>query len=94
MSQAESLCVQADDLGVKSTAIKRCTCSSQTGKVKTGKRRDMGAQMTRHHTHNAQCHTRKGDTTADALVSQGHLSKDSHLESNCQKPAVIRGRPF
>lgn len=44
--------------------------------------------------HNAQRHTRKGDMTADALVSQGHFSKDSHLESNCQKPADVRGKPF
>lgn len=44
--------------------------------------------------HTAQCHPGKGDATADALVSQGHFSKDSHLEPNCQKQADIRGRPF
>ena len=42
---------------------------------------------------NAQCHTGKGDATADALVNQGHFSKDSHLEPNCQKQADFRGRP-
>lgn len=44
--------------------------------------------------HTAQCHPRKGDVTADELVSQGHFSKDSHLEPYCQKQADIRVRPF
>lgn len=59
------------------------------------KREEKGLRDTNNKTpHNAQCHTGRGDATADVLVSQGHFSKDSHLESNCQKQADIRGRPF
>lgn len=56
-------------------------------RVKIDKRREGKTQI-------GQCHTSKGDMTANALVTHGHFSKDFHTESDCQEKARIRGGYF